>query len=258
LRQEVTGVPAKGIGASLRAARERRSWSRETLAHAAGLSWAAVVQIESGRRADVRLSSLLALADALEVSLDELAGRPTRPLGGLVHRALFYDGHDDFLAAAVPYLREGVARDERPLAVATAAQLRGLKAQLGRDAKKVTLADSATWYDSPSAALMRYRAYLDDVTSSGARTVRVLGEPVWSKRSAASVKAWVRYESLVNLVFANASASLVCPYDLRHTPQHVIASARRTHPQVVTVGGPAAAAAASEDYVPPEDLLLER
>jgi DNA-binding XRE family transcriptional regulator len=75
-----TPSPAPGdepsIAAVLRRTREERGWSREELAVHSGVSHAAIAQIESGRRVDVRLRSLVALADALGVSLDELAGRP--------------------------------------------------------------------------------------------------------------------------------------------------------------------------------------
>jgi DNA-binding Xre family transcriptional regulator len=64
------------IAATLRSIRERRGWSREDLALQSGVSAAAIAQLETGRRVDVRLRSLVALADALGVSLDELAGRP--------------------------------------------------------------------------------------------------------------------------------------------------------------------------------------
>ena len=62
------------IGETLRAARVRLGWSREALAYHAGMSWTAIAQIESGRRQDVRLSSLTALATALSVSVDYLIG----------------------------------------------------------------------------------------------------------------------------------------------------------------------------------------
>jgi DNA-binding XRE family transcriptional regulator len=65
------------IAAALRRTREQRGWSREELALHSGVSYGAIAQIESGRRVDVRLKSLVALADALGVSLDELAGRPS-------------------------------------------------------------------------------------------------------------------------------------------------------------------------------------
>jgi transcriptional regulator with XRE-family HTH domain len=68
----------------LRAARERRGWSREVLAVQSGVSWSAIAQMESGRRKDVRLSTLTALSDALGVTVDYLAGR-----GGKPRHALF-------------------------------------------------------------------------------------------------------------------------------------------------------------------------
>jgi transcriptional regulator with XRE-family HTH domain len=81
-------LPLDDIGPSLRSARERRGWSRETLAHVSGVSVAAIAQIESGRRKDIRLSSLSALATALEMTLDQLAtgaaptgSRPAAPTG---------------------------------------------------------------------------------------------------------------------------------------------------------------------------------
>ena len=55
------------LGESLKAARARAGWSREALAYHSGVSWSAIAQIESGRRNDVRLSSLSALAEALGV-----------------------------------------------------------------------------------------------------------------------------------------------------------------------------------------------
>jgi hypothetical protein len=81
----------------------------------------------------------------------------------------------------------------------------------------------------------------------------VVGDPVWAARSAAEITAWFRYESLVNLAFASAPATIVCPYDTRTVPDDVIADARRTHPDVtqasVDLEGPA--------YQEPEDFLLQ-
>jgi transcriptional regulator with XRE-family HTH domain len=65
-------VAVHDIGTALRAARAQRGWTRDQLADRAGVSVAAIAQIESGRRRDVRLSTLTALATALDVSLDEL------------------------------------------------------------------------------------------------------------------------------------------------------------------------------------------
>src|SRR5438132_8785037 len=106
------------LSARLRAARARLGWSRETLAHHTGLSWAAIAQIESGRRTNVRPGTLSALASALGLTVDYLLGA-----GGeqklLTHRALLYDSAEEFLAAALPLLRDAMRRSEAPLVVTT-------------------------------------------------------------------------------------------------------------------------------------------
>ncbi len=53
--------------------------TQQALATAAGLSVSAVVQIESGKIPDPRVSTLRALAKALGVGLDELAGEEDAP-----------------------------------------------------------------------------------------------------------------------------------------------------------------------------------
>src|SRR5437763_2381300 len=72
-----TPVSSHVIATRLRDARRQRGWSRETLAHHSGISWAAIAQIESGRRPDPRVSSVARLAAALDISIDELVrGKP--------------------------------------------------------------------------------------------------------------------------------------------------------------------------------------
>ena len=102
------------IAATLRASRVRLGWSRETLAHHAGVSWSAIAQIESGRRKDVRPRTLSALANALGVSVDYLigSGKITAPQL-LDHRFLTYGSDDEYLASVVPFLLEGIERSER-------------------------------------------------------------------------------------------------------------------------------------------------
>src|SRR5687767_9695620 len=97
------------IADTLKVARGRLGWSRETLAHHSGVSWSAIAQIETGRRKDVRLSSLAALADALGVSVDYLIGTAaaTTPQP-FDHRLLMYRSDEDFLAGAIPFFSEGM------------------------------------------------------------------------------------------------------------------------------------------------------
>ncbi len=241
------------IGRSLRAARERRGWSREALAYHAGVSWAAITQIESGRRIDVRLSSLVALARALGVGIDQLVRTSeARPPDPLEHRALVYGSDEELVAELVPFLLEGVQRGEDPLVVITPARIRQLRDALGDAAEGVRFEDAAPWYSSPLATLDRYREYLDDRLAAGCLWLRIVGEPVWEGRSPAERREWTRYESLVNLSFASAPATLVCPYDRRTAPRAIVAHAERTHPELIAGGG----ATANARYETPESYLI--
>src|SRR6202051_922111 len=123
---KVVGAVTSRIGESLKATRARLGWSREALAYHSGVSWSAIAQIESGRRKDIRLSSLSALADALAVSVDYLIGTTATVKSQMLeHRVLLYGSDEEFLAAAVPFVAEGVERSDCLLVVATGAR-RGL------------------------------------------------------------------------------------------------------------------------------------
>ncbi len=241
------------IAVAVRSARERAGWSREALAYHSGLSWGAIAQIESGRRQEVRASSLVALAEALQVSVDYLVGgaAPTRLLA---HRALVHGSDDEYLAATVPFLRDGVRRSESALAVTSERQMRLLRDALGDDASRVEFRDSTEWYSSPRQALEGYRSFVRQRVEAGAPWVRVVGEPVWAGRSRAEIAEWMRYESIINLSLAASPATIMCPYDARSLPKRVVDSAHRNHPEVVSAG----TAAPSPAYHDPEDALLRR
>src|SRR5260221_8092100 len=190
------------IGETVKAALERIGWSRETLAYHSGVSWSAIAQIESGRRRDVRLSSLSALANALDVSVDYLIGTSAAIKPQLLeHRALVYESEEEFLAAAVPFLNEGIERSHGVLAVTTQAQIRVLRDALMDNAPDVEFVDSMDWYSSPTEALNRYREFVNQKFEKEAAWIRIVGEPVWAGRSDTEISAWTRYESMLNLSF---------------------------------------------------------
>ena len=65
----------------VRSLRTAAGLTQQQLATAAGLSVSLVAQIEQGTTGDPKLSTATALADALSVSLDVLAGRQAAPGG---------------------------------------------------------------------------------------------------------------------------------------------------------------------------------
>jgi len=68
------------------------------------------------------------------------------------------------------------------------------------------------------------------------RRVRYIGESVWPGRSDAELCEAARHEALLNLAFAKASVSIMCPYDVRGLPAGVVGGVQRTHPAVLQAG----------------------
>src|SRR5260370_25730084 len=131
-------VAGSRVGASLRSARERAGWSREALAERSGQSWAAGTQSESGRRREVRLGTLVALATALGISVDYLVGSEATIAPRLLgHRVLIYRSDDEFVASAAPFLVDGITRAESVLVVTARRQSGLLHDAVSDDAARV-------------------------------------------------------------------------------------------------------------------------
>jgi transcriptional regulator with XRE-family HTH domain len=244
-----------GIGTRLRAARERRGWSREALALHAGVSWSAIAQVESGRRRHVRPDTLSALAEALGVTIDYLVrGAPTAaPM--LDHYALLYRTEQEFVDVAGPYLAEGIEGGEATLAVTTGANIELLRDHLGADAKKVEFIDSATapMFIAPVAAQDAFKAFMDAKLEDGAPWIRIIGEPRWAGRSKAEVRHWTQFESFFNVVFSAAPMTALCPYDARSLAPAILKQAHHTHPRTIGPGP----AESSPDYADPGGFILK-
>jgi transcriptional regulator with XRE-family HTH domain len=242
-----------GIGGRVRAARARRGWNREALAVHSGISWSAIVQIESGRRTNLRATTLSALADALGVSVDYLVCGAGSSSLMLEHQALIYTSDEGLLKPAGGFIRDAASRGDGVLAVTTPAKIEQLRRHLGSAAEAVQFVDSAAWYSTPGAALDGYRKFCDDNVKRGAPWVSVLGEPVWDGKSDSEVEQWTRYESLLNLVFAASPVSILCPYDARTLDPEIVKAVQLTHPHTTEANGPLD----SPDYSDPGTFLLD-
>jgi transcriptional regulator with XRE-family HTH domain len=218
------------------------------------VSFAAVVQIEAGRRADPRISTVAALAEALEVDVDYLVGQANCFRSLLEHCAFYYDNDDDFLATTVPFITQGLEAQDAVVAVTSKRNLNRLRTALGPvAADQVEMIDSAKWYTTPVDAMSRCAELVNDRIGEGRSWVRVVAEPIWGGRQPAHIDAWVRYETLLNLAFASAPATVVCPYDQRHVSGPVVANARNTHPNLLGVEG----ITGNEDCIDAATLLLK-
>ncbi|CAM5689822.1 MEDS domain-containing protein OS=Streptomyces aurantiogriseus OX=66870 GN=GCM10010251_17120 PE=4 SV=1 [Streptomyces aurantiogriseus] len=142
---------------------------------------------------------------------------------------------DAFLAAALPFLAEGLAAPDEPppVAIAAPAKLDLLRDALGADAKEVGLVPHTDWYTGSAAnAIARAAGHLAAHAGPGGR-IHLLMEPVWNGRAGRSPREsaeWIRYEALANLLFAPTATTALCVYDTRTAGSALVAAARRAHP----------------------------
>lgn len=155
--------------------------------------------------------------------------------GRLDHRMAVFGSDDAFVAAALPFLTEGLAAAGEPRSVAIAAPglLAALRDALGADAKEVGFIDHADWYTGTAAnAVAQGAGYLAAHAGPGGR-VHLLMEPDRSGRAGRSAREsaeWIRYECLANLLFAPFATTALCAYDTRTAGPAVVDAARRAHP----------------------------
>jgi transcriptional regulator with XRE-family HTH domain len=243
-----------GIGQRVRAARTRQNLSREELAVRSGLSWSAIAQIETGRRTNLRPSTLVSLAQVLDVTLDYLAGQ-AGAITLLEHRVLVYGSDEELMVAGGSFLSEALERDEPALVVMRKQATKFLKKAVGAPARKLTFASNAEWYSAPAAALTAYRRFAEDALDQGAHWVSVLAElPIWTGRSDADIRLWTQYEALVNLAFGDLPVTIVCAYDSRALPPELLERAYATHCEFLRADG----IEQNQHYVDPAEFILAR
>lgn len=238
------------VGDVVRAARAGAGWTREALAARSGVSVAAIEQIETGRRRDIRVSTARHLADALGLTVDELVRGGRRGSTG-THTAYLYSSQDQFVATVGAALSGAAGRGEAALVVSSASTLDALRSQgLDEDAVDAAVADD--WCETASCAARNYLDYVERKLASGYERITVVGEPFGVRRPAQEVNAWLRFESLTNLVFAPYPATITCAFDTRAVAPGLLQAVRETHPQITGE----AALVRSASFVPPREFLV--
>lgn len=148
-----------------------------------------------------------------------------------VHEALVYSSDQELLARLVPFIGEGIHAGDPVLVVLPAQKIALVQDALGPVAGDVQFTDATVFYGRPATVVAAYRRVVDE---HAGRRLRVVGEVQFGP-SVAGHAAWTRYESIVNECFGDSGVWIICPYDSRELPAHVVAYAPCTH-QYVSAG----------------------
>jgi anti-sigma regulatory factor (Ser/Thr protein kinase) len=149
----------------------------------------------------------------------------------LRHNALVYESQDEYVARAVPFLRQGLEAGEGAIVAHTRPGLAAMREALGADAEHVTFVDVSLAYTRPARTLAAYhRIYAEQLQ----RTPRL--------RAVADVQygpdpreweLWTGYEAVFNRSFGHLPAWVLCSYSASGTPEAILEGVWRTHPEVV-------------------------
>jgi len=160
------------------------------------------------------------------------------PVGGVLsHTALFYRSEAEYTGQIAAFVRAGLVRGEPALIVLPGDKARMIAGCLDAMPGELTVADMAELGRNPARIIPEVRSFTD---KHPGQRVRYVGEPIWPGRSAAEMCEAARHEALVNLAFARAQATILCPYDVSGLAGSVLADARRTHQEPAASGATAA------------------
>ncbi|WP_448627200.1 anti-sigma factor RsbA family regulatory protein [Geodermatophilus sp. URMC 64] len=180
-----------------------------------------------------------------------VAGRtpPAVPGQAYRHRGLFFASPEELLAAAVPFLAEGLEAGQPALLACRAELNAALFEALGDDERIFLLSEDDVGTGDVRALAARHRL-VGRRTTGGASGVRLLVEVAHDDRR--SRREWLRFEAACNVALGQLPLSSVCAYDVRGLPEAVRRGVEATHPVLLTASG----AVPNDRYVDPVLVLL--
>ncbi len=159
------------------------------------------------------------------------------PVGGVLsHTALFYRSEAEYAARITAFVRAGLAQGEPALIALPGGNAWAIGACLDALPGELAFADITELGRNPARIIPEVRSFTD---KHPGQRVRYVGEPVWPGRSDAEACEAARHEALLNLAFAQAGTSILCPYDASGLAGSVLADARHTHQEPAASGATA-------------------
>jgi anti-sigma regulatory factor (Ser/Thr protein kinase) len=152
------------------------------------------------------------------------------------HEGFVFSDEDEVRARVVPFVEEGLSRDEPVIVVADDAVRDVLTSELGPRIDELAIFASSRefWvggHDSLAAHQRNMKPFLD-----AGSPWRLVGQPSWLDQPGGEV--WSRFEAVANEALADYPYYSLCLHDRRRLPAEAIATQMRVHPLVWDGDGP--------------------
>jgi anti-sigma regulatory factor (Ser/Thr protein kinase) len=152
---------------------------------------------------------------------------------GLAHLAYFYDDERDYLSYLAAFAGAGLQNAEPVFVAVPGRRAALLRERLGAESPLVRYGAMAETGRNPARLIPEMQAFLDEHPG---RRARYICQSIWPGRSDPELCEATRHEALMNLAFATAAVTILCPYDVHGLAASVIDAARSTHPVIVRHG----------------------
>jgi anti-sigma regulatory factor (Ser/Thr protein kinase) len=166
------------------------------------------------------------------------------------HSAALYASDDQLQDRVLPYVVDGLAREETVLVVVSAEAERVLRSGLGSAADQVQWAAPGISYARLGVMFESFRSYFAARRAAVAPTRLVSEYDV--DGGLARMAAYLRYEAMSTDIYAPYGYQWACLWDERRHPADVLHQVREVHPLLL---GPGGRSARSTDHVDPAEFL---
>ncbi|HWN40901.1 MAG TPA: MEDS domain-containing protein, partial [Thermoanaerobaculia bacterium] len=160
------------------------------------------------------------------------------------HLCLIYDSADEKLAALVPFLRTGLARDERSLFLGMLPGCRAIEHTLvsegipvGHEIDRgalVLLSDRDSWLDrgrfDPNSFKDLLRRAEQQAMDDGFSGLRATWDVAWLLENVPGAEQWIAFEAGLNAFLSGSRTSALCRYPRNRSSAVLIEDVLRTHP----------------------------
>jgi anti-sigma regulatory factor (Ser/Thr protein kinase) len=166
-----------------------------------------------------------------------------------LHTALLYDSAEELVAAAVPFLADGLAAGEATVLACRDADNALLARALGDDGRILQVSREEI-YTGSAHALAAYRRMVHRQVDTGASRIRLVCAVPVDQRPR-QWNEWHRYEAIFNVAMDRMPVSSVCAYDRRAISDEIRDGVTETHPALLTPDGPVP----NDGYLEPVTVL---